>query len=197
MELFDKMHLSNDPLIYELLLNKNDFIKFLKKEKTFAKVENLYLLNEENRAKEVIKFYNEHRNDLKVDKYIKLLKQKIETHFFHPKLFLEQLDKVNRNMHDLQAFEKNLFDKKQVSDVESDDSDELRMIERNKEIKRRKKIKIKKSIEKNKFQKKPYIEPKQLVDFIKENSDFIARYINFNKERVKRRKEKNHDNKVI
>jgi len=182
MELFDKMHLSNDPLIENLLLNKNDFIRFLKSENLLSKVENLNIYNEESKEKEILSFYYEHRNALKVKKYYKILRVKIEKYFYPPKLYLEKLERVNKTLHDLQDFEKQLFKKDVVSDVDSDDSETLRMEEREKA--RKQKVYIKeKTINKKKNFGKPSLISNKIVEFMKDNTELISRYMNFTKKK--------------
>lgn len=180
MELFDKMNLSNDPLIHNLLLNKNDFIRFLKTDKIFNRLEKLNIYNEESKEREILNYYYEHRNSLKVKKYYKILRLKIEKYFHPSKLYLEKLEKVNKTMFDLQDFEKQLFMKDFVSEVDSDDSEAIRKAEH--ENRRKQKVFIKeKSLYNNRKFINPLVNPKKIVDFIKENSDLITRYMNFTK----------------
>lgn len=190
MELFGKIGF-NDPLNYDLLLNKNDFIKFLKKDKTFERAEHSNHYHEERRVKDILNYYYDYREDLKIKKYIKKLKNKIEEKLFQPKIYLEKLEKVKENIHDLQLFEKKLFNQENVSTIESDDSELLRRAEKDNNLKRKKILKFQgKTIYDDKKGKyNPLIEPKKIIEFMKENKGLIKRYLNFTKFRKAKTKE--------
>jgi len=188
MEIFDRMQLTEDSLTNPILLNKNDYIKFLRKEQTFKKIDQLNIYHEESRKKELLNFYNDYRNTLKVKKYIKILKSKIEKTFYPPKLFLDQLEDVKKNMHDLQEFEKKLFLNPIVSEIDSDESEVLRKSDEDKK-KKFNKEKEKISTKKNKF-KNPIINTNNIVDFIRNNEEFISRYLKFKNIKKSKSKEK-------
>jgi hypothetical protein len=188
MELFNKIVLSNNPLIFEPL-NKNDYIKFLKNDKTFNVAEKLNNYHEESRSKALAGLFSEYRNEIKANKYFKKLKNKVEKRFYPSKFHLEQIEKVNKNMHDLQIFEKKLFDLETVSSVDSDDSELMRKNIKMKEFKKRNFIKLKdKAIpSKNKIKRKPVVDSKKLVEFIKDNSQMIKNYCKFEKIRKEKK----------
>ena len=193
METFNKLTLSKIPIENEALLNKNDFIRFLKTEKAFNNIEKLNNFHEDTKSQTLFNMYNRFRNEIKVKKYVKKLKFKIENNFLHNKPYLEKLEKMDKNLPDLQKFEKNVFNVENISDVESDDSDYVRYINRQKNLKKKNQIKVNKISKNKKNFGKEFIDVNKFVNFMKNNEGNIERYLNF----MKYKKESRNDLEVI
>ena len=180
MELFNKINLdtpSND----DELIKKYDYIKFLKNEKAFEKSGKLNLFYEESKSIGLMDFYKEHRNSLKIKKYIKKLKNKIDKFFFPSKFYLNKLEKVNENIEDLKEFEKITFNIDTVSSIESYDSNSESKLKKEKG----EKIKINKkefSIKTKTNNKKNISDSKKVIEFMKENSELVTKFVNFSNE---------------